>query len=254
VIVCVVVLDAAGAGAGAGGEPESAAGGGFAGGIAADPGGTTVVGAVGGVGAPTDGGVGVPDTGAGGTGDTGAAGPPTVGTGAVGTGAVGTGAVGTGAVGTGTVGTGAVGTGTIVTGATTRIDGVSPVRLAPPFPTDRTWSARAPAAPATSVRAVVRTASRFPKSMGSIHWHFMFRNSPAAVSRGLRSVKGVRPVQARPAGPPPQGVRRSAPGLRSAWSRRCYRHRSSRHSARSAPRCSPHPAHRRPRWSPGRSS
>jgi hypothetical protein len=229
VIVCVVVLDAAGAGAGAGGEPESAAGGGFAGGIAADPGGTTVVGAVGGVGAPTDGGVGVPDTGAGGTGDTGAAGPPTV-------------------------GTGAVGTGTIVTGATTRIDGVSPVRLAPPFPTDRTWSARAPAAPATSVRAVVRTASRFPKSMGSIHWHFMFRNSPAAVSRGLRSVKGVRPVQARPAGPPPQGVRRSAPGLRSAWSRRCYRHRSSRHSARSAPRCSPHSAHRRPRWSPGRSS
>jgi hypothetical protein len=246
VIVCVVVLDAAGAGAGAGagGEPESAAGGGFAGGIAADPGGTTVVGAVGGVGAATDGGVGVPDTGAGGTGDTGAAGPPTVGTGAV----------GTGAVGTGGVGTGAAGTGTVVTGAATRIDGVSPIRLAPPFPTDRTSSARAPAAPATSVRAVVRTASRFPKSMGSIHWHFMFRNSPAAVSRGFRSVKGVRPVQARPAGPPPQGIRRSAPGLRSAWFRRCCRHRSSRHSARSAPRCSPHPAHRRPRWSPGRSS
>ncbi len=231
-IVCVVVLDAAGAAAVAGGEPEPPSGGGFAGGIATDPGGTTVTGAVGGVGAAT---VGI-----------GAVGAATVGTGAVGTGAVGAATVGTGAVGTGSAATGSAAPGSVGTGAATRTDGVSPVRLAPPVPTDRTSSARAPAT-AANVMAVVRTASRFPKSMGSIHWHFMCRNSPAAVSRGFRSVKGVRPVQARPAGPPPQGVRRSAPGLRSAWSRRCCRHRSASRSARSAPRCSPHPAHRRPR-------
>ena len=260
-IVCVVVLDAAGAGevgvagggVGAADVPGSPPEAGSAGDTAADPGGIRVFGgprtvtggtagagtsAVGGAGAGTGaaGGTGTGSTGAVGVAETGVGAAGVVDTGAGDTGDTGTVAAGrvgpVACAGLGTVA--AAGLGTLAAGATgvtaagtctrTRTEGVKPVRLAPPFPGERDASARAPGAAASSAAAVPMSASCCPSLARCIHWYFGCRN-PGSGLPGVPKHQGGPAGLGSPAGPPPRGVRRSGPGLRPARFRRCCRRR-----------------------------